>query len=436
MRMLLYNLLLPLVKLTGRVLARNNRKIARSFEARKDIRKRWAERLEAADEGLSTVWFHVSSAGEFLQARPVMDLLSEKYHGRIRIALTFYSPSGFDYYMKHDRARRNRSIFFVDYLPFDTPGDMRFCFDALSPDVIVYTKYEIWPNLVSTAARRGVRQVLLSAAVSGDSRMFSGAARWFFRPLYRAMDRIGAVSDEDSRRLAAFTGDRSRITVTGDVRFDQVVRRIDSPTAEIPRALRDDPRSIIIAGSTWPRDEEIVIPGFRELKQRSPDTLLVIAPHEPAPERVSQIMASLKREGMSGEALSGIEEKGPVKADVVIADGIGYLAELYTACDIAYVGGSWTSGIHNVLEPAVAGLPVFFGPKFGNAWEAGVLIEIGAAFPVTGPTDFAEKTLSLLSDRPALRKAGRAASDYIRNNTGASTRSLELIEDILWPVKD
>ncbi|HSG27950.1 MAG TPA: glycosyltransferase N-terminal domain-containing protein, partial [Candidatus Krumholzibacterium sp.] len=278
--------------------------------------------------------------------------------------------------------------------------------------------------------------VLLSAAISGGSRMFSGPAGWFFRPLYRSIDLIGAVSEEDSLRLAAFTGDSSRITVTGDVRFDQVVRRIDSPTAEIPRALRDDPRSIIIAGSTWPRDEEIVIPGFRKLKESFPDSLLVIAPHEPAPERISQIMASLKREGMSGEALSLMEETGPVKADIVIADGVGYLAELYTAGDIAYIGGSWTSGIHNVLEPAVAGLPVFFGPKFGNAWEAGVLMDIGAAFTVTGPADFAGKTLSLLSDRPALRKAGRTASDYIRNNTGASTRSLELIEEALWPVKD
>ncbi|HSG26890.1 MAG TPA: glycosyltransferase N-terminal domain-containing protein, partial [Candidatus Krumholzibacterium sp.] len=150
MRMALYNLLLPLIKLTARALAGNHRKIARSFEARRGIRKRWSGKLEGAGKGLATVWFHVSSAGEFLQARPVMDLLSDKYHERIRIALTFYSPSGFDYYMKHDRARRNRSIFFVDYLPFDTPGDMRFCFDTLSPDVIVYTKYEIWPNLVST----------------------------------------------------------------------------------------------------------------------------------------------------------------------------------------------------------------------------------------------------------------------------------------------
>jgi 3-deoxy-D-manno-octulosonic-acid transferase len=427
---LLYNILLPAAAVWARISARFNAKIAEGIEGRKGLRERWGRRAPLLDPAMKTVWFHVSSVGEFLQARPVMDLLAEKHGGSVQIALTFFSPSGMNYFEKHDRSARNPSLAFVDYLPIDTVSNVRFCLDTLKPDMIVYVKFDLWPNLITEAGKRGIPQILVSGTLSPSSKRLSGPARRFYGSLYSSLDAIAAISDEDAQRFSMHLGGDTEIVTAGDTRFDQVCQRIDTSTVKIPDAVLEDGRSLVIAGSSWPRDEAIVIPGFARILAGNPGTAMIIAPHEPTDARLAEIESALEEHGLDSVRLSALEsrDKG---THVIVADGVGYLAELYRAGDVAYVGGSWTTGVHNVMEPAVLGLPVFFGPKIDNSWEAGMLVRLGAGSVVRSPEEFAEGAGALLKDRALLETGGKKASEFIRSSCGAAPRCLALIEKYL-----
>ncbi len=429
--MAIYNLLLPVASAAFRIAAHFDAKIARTLNARKGLKERWLSKSAELDKSRPVVWFHVSSVGEFLQARPVMDILSKKIGPSLQIALTFYSPSGFEYYENSDRMGKTPSIRFVDYLPFDTLSNARFCLGCLNPDLVVYVKYDLWPNLVAESSKRNIRQLLLSGTLVDRKRHMSGITGNFYKNLYSMISVIASVSDMDSGLFKQYLHPGVRVVTTGDIRFDQVCIRIDNATVSIPEEILSCEKRFIIAGSSWPKDEALIIKGFRKLLGRFDDTGLIIAPHEPEPVRIEEIEQSLEKEGLSSVRLSLLESSRGIDTDVIIADGLGYLAELYKAGTIAYVGGSWTTGVHNVMEPAVCGLPVFFGPKIGNAWEAERLIELGAAEIVRNADEFAARAGRLLADQDLLERTGRSASSFIRNHTGASMVCTGLIEELL-----
>ena len=426
----LYNLLLPAAEMWAKVSAMFNDKIAEGIEGRKGLKKRWRENASALSPGKKTIWFHVSSVGEFLQARPVMDLLAERHGDSVQLALTFFSPSGINYFEKHDRSARNASIVFVDYLPIDTVSNARFCLETLKPDMIVYVKFDLWPNLILEAGGSGIRQILVSGTLSPSSKRLSGPAKRFYGALYSSLDAIAAISDEDAARFSKHLGKETEIVTAGDTRFDQVCQRIDSSTVRIPDPVLAEKRDLIIAGSSWPKDEAIVIPGFASILVQHPNTAMIIAPHEPTDSRLSEIESSLVENGLRSVRLSTLET-WDVETPVVIADGVGYLAELYRAGDMAYVGGSWTTGVHNVMEPAVLELPVFFGPKIDNSWEADMLVRLGAGKIVRSPEEFANEAGALLGDNSLLESLGNIASKFIRESCGAAPRCLDLIEKYL-----
>jgi 3-deoxy-D-manno-octulosonic-acid transferase len=218
------------------------------------------------------------------------------------------------------------------------------------------------------------------------------------------------------------------IISAGDTRFDQVCWRIDTSTVKLPDVLLTDERSFLIAGSTWPRDEEIVIPGFKLLLEKFPDTGLILAPHEPTPDRLVEVQRLLKKENLSFHLLSTLNDAGSINKPVVVADGVGYLAELYRTGCIVYVGGSFTTGVHNVMEPAVLGLPVLYGPRINNSYEARKLLELEAGRIVRTPVEFKDEAVKLLGDRELLKRRGETASQFIRNNCGASLHCVDLIE--------
>jgi 3-deoxy-D-manno-octulosonic-acid transferase len=423
----IYNLLLPAGAMYARLSARFNAKIAEGVEGRRGLMERWRAKASVLDRGKKTVWFHVSSVGEFLQAKPVMDLLAEKHGESMQIALTFFSPSGMNYFEKHDRSARNPILAFVEYLPLDTVRNMRFCLDNLRPDMLVFVKFDLWPNLIFESARSDIPILLVSGTLSPSSKRLKGPIRRFYGSVYSSLNAIAAISDEDAERFSDHTGKCTEIVTAGDTRFDQVCQRIDSSNVEIPESILGDARDLVIAGSTWPRDEAIVIPGFRALLRDRSGTAMVIAPHEPTSARLLEIERTLGDEGLKSMRLSRLDGWEP-DIPVVIADGVGYLAELYRAGDIAYVGGSWTTGVHNVMEPAVLSLPVLFGPRIDNSWEAGMLVRLGAGKIVRSPAEFARGCESLLDNRALLESLGEKASRFIRGSCGAALRCIELIE--------
>jgi 3-deoxy-D-manno-octulosonic-acid transferase len=426
-----YNLALPLISAGARAAARFNAKIAEGLEARKGYRPRFRNGARALAGPGPTVWFHVSSVGEFEQAKPVIDLLAERSAGRISIALTFYSPSGMNYFKRFDRSKRNPSIKFVDYLPIDTIGNMRFCLDTIDPDMLVYVKFDLWPNLIFEAASRGIPQILVSGTLSPGSKRLTAIARRFYGSLYAQLSAVAAISDEDAARFAVGAGGATEVVTAGDTRFDQVCNRIDTSATTPPDALLSDGRFYIIAGSTWPGDEAIVIPGFRRLLERHEGIGLILVPHEPTARRLEEIAAALENEMLDFRLYSQLGADSPPAEPVVVADGVGYLAELYRAGGAAYIGGSFSTGVHNVMEPAVLSLPLFFGPRIDNSFEARRLVEIGAGTIVETAGEFERQIGALLADRDLRADRGATAAAFIRNNCGAAVHCVDLIEKFL-----
>jgi 3-deoxy-D-manno-octulosonic-acid transferase len=431
LRLAAYNALLPAAALAARAAAPFNAKIAEGLRGREGFRNRWKEKASVIDRKGRLIWFHVSSVGEFEQAKPVMELLARNAGPSPDLALTFFSPSGMNYYERFDRSKRIPAIRFVEYLPVDTARNMRFCLDALRPDMIVYVKFDIWPNLVVEAARRGVPQILVSGTLSPGSRRLSSPVRSFYGGLFSMLDAIAAISAEDAGRFRALSRGAVEIVEAGDTRFDQVCRRIDASGATLPGGIAAAGRTWIVAGSTWPKDEEIVIPGFAALRRAHPEAGLIVVPHEPTGERLGAIGEALERARLPFRLLSSLKEAAGFAEPVVVADGIGYLAELYRAGAMAYVGGSFTTGVHNVMEPAVLKLPVFFGPRIGNSFEARELVRLGTAAILGTADDFARECGALLSDRKRLEEKGAAAARFIRNHCGAASRCVDLIEKYL-----
>lgn len=424
---MLYNAALPLAAIWARAASLFDEKIAEGLEARRGLRERWLEKSRRLEGGSTLIWFHVSSVGEFLQARPVIDGLQRRHGNDVRIALTFFSPSGMNYYERFDRSGGNPAVVFTDYLPVDTPSNARFCIETLRPDAIVYVKFDLWPNLIIEAHAAGVPQMLVSGTLSPGSRRLRMPAARFYGELYSRLDTIAAISEEDAERFRMHLRGRTRVVTAGDTRYDQVCERIDSSDVGIPRALSVEEADILIAGSTWPPDERLVVPAFSAIRESRPDTVLVVAPHEPVPPRLEEIEQLLDSEGLGHVRLSMLEGE-ELDVPVVIADGVGYLAELYRAGTIAYVGGSWTTGVHNVMEPAVLGLPVFFGPKIENSREAGGLTALGAGRVVEKPEELAGAVLHLLEDRALLRAAGENGRRFVRDGCGAASRCIDLVE--------
>ena len=427
----LYNAMLPAAALAARIAAPFNEKIAEGLKEREGFRSRWNEKAAGLARRGRLVWFHVSSVGEFEQAKPVMSLLAERQGPSFEMALTFFSPSGMHYYRTYDRSKGMSAIKFLEYLPIDTPGNVRFCLDTLKPDMLVFVKFDLWPNLLIEAARRDIPQVLISGTLSPGSRRLSPVARGFYGRLYAALSAVAAISAEDAERFRTGGTGAVEIVVAGDTRFDQVCRRIDGSTVKLPAAIAASGTTWIVAGSTWPRDEKIVIPGFAILRRSNPDVGLIVVPHEPTAPRIAEIRSALEASGLTHHCLSSLHDETKVTEPVLIADGVGYLADLYRSGAVAYVGGSFTTGVHNVMEPAVLGLPVLFGPRIDNSYEARRLVELGSGTIVKTAQDVAREIGALLANRRSLEEKGSAAARFIRNHCGAAPRCVDLIEKYL-----
>jgi 3-deoxy-D-manno-octulosonic-acid transferase len=423
--------MLPAAALAARLAAPFNAKIAEGLKEREEFRSRWSRKAATLVRGGPLVWFHVSSVGEFEQAKPVMGLLAERRGPSLEIALTFFSPSGMHYYQKYDRSKETSATNFVEYLPIDMPGNMRFCLDTLRPAMLVFVKFDLWPNLLIEAARRDIPQVLISGTLSPGSRRLSRIARGFYGRLYSTLSAVAAISEEDAERFRRGATGPVEIAVAGDTRFDQVCRRIDGSAVKLPAAIAAGGTTWIVAGSTWLRDEKTVIPGFAMLRRSNPDVGLIVVPHEPTGPRIGEIRRALEASGLAHQVLSSLRDETRVTEPVLVADGVGYLAELYRSGAIAYVGGSFTTGVHNVMEPAVLGLPVLFGPRIENSYEARRLVEAGSAAIVKTARDFARETGTLLADRRSLEAKGSVAAQFIRNHCGAASRCVDLIEKYL-----
>lgn len=406
--------------------ARGEGKLARGVRGRVGV----LERMEAwarahRDPARPLVWFHAPSVGEGLQARAVVQAFRAR-RPDAQVAYTFFSPSaeGFARTVRADVA---------DYLPLDLPGDVRRALDALRPSVLAFSKTDVWPVLTREARARGVRLAMLSGTLPAASSRLRGPARALLAPAYGRLDVVAAISPGDAERFGALGVPAQRRSVMGDARFDQVWARAAAvdPGADLLRPFGGYPGTTLVAGSTWPPDEERLVPAIAGIRASGHPVRLVLVPHEPTPEHLAHAAELLRRHGSSPVLLSEVEG-GAEPGETVLVDRVGVLGDLYALADVAYVGGGWgTAGLHSVLEPAAFGVPVIFGPRHANAREAGELVVAGGALALRADQPVGSQMYPLFHQRARRRAAGDAARAYVQAGLGAAERGAHIIERLL-----
>ncbi len=376
-----------------------------------------AERLKKAPSGYD-VWVHAASLGEFEQGRPLIERLRRE-HPEKKILLTFFSPSGYNVRKNYDKVDT------VAYLPFDTPAKVSRFLKAAKPKMAIFVKYEFWSNYLEQLNRSGVPTYIISAIFRPTQRFFRPGGDWA-RDALRQFTHL-YVQDESSRSLLAGIG-INNVTVAGDTRFDRVTDIMRTvKDVEVVESFIGGAPFTLIAGSSWPADEDVYVPWLKA----HPDVKAIIAPHEFDSERLEQLR---KRFGDKARLLSEIPQPSELKGDeqALIIDCFGLLSSLYRYGNLAYIGGGFGTGIHNINEAAVYGMPVVFGPKHQKFKEASDLIAEGGGFEVTGRESAAAVLDRLLQDHDACALAAKKAADYIKRNLGATDK----IYADLFPKKD
>lgn len=397
-------------------------KVVRALRARNGIRDRylgWGARQR--DPSRPLLWMHAPSVGEGLQARPVLELVRRR-HPEVQLAYTHYSPSA-------EAFARGLDVDFRDYLPFDSAADSRVALAALRPAALVFSKLDVWPTLTRLAAADGVRLGLVSATLAAQSSRRTRLAGALLHDAYAALDVVGAIDPADAARLADLGVRADRIVITGDTRYDQVWQRAQHVDRAKPVLARlASPRLTIVAGSTWPADEQALLPAFAALRRAGSIARLVIAPHEPTAAHLAPIERWAASEALSLARL----DNATAATDVVLVDRVGVLGDLYALAHVAFVGGGFHSaGLHSVLEPAAFGAPVLFGPRHTASRDAMFLIAHGGGRAVDGTPALVEALTLWLTDATDRAQASTCAATMVREGLGAAERSLAVLERLL-----
>lgn len=370
---------------------------------------------EKIDRNAKYIWFHASSLGEFEQGRPLIEKIKAE-HPEYKILLTFFSPSGYEVRKNYGGAD------VVCYLPFDTPYRVKKFLDLSKPVMAIFIKYEFWDNYLSELKRRNIPVYIVSAIFRKEQLFF----KWYggmYRKVLSYFTHI-FVQDDASRELLSKYG-VTNVSVFGDTRFDRV-QDVYKNTKQIPMVElfvnnnRSDNQLTMVAGSSWQQDEEVYLNYFNE----HPELKLIIAPHEIHKDHLMHIESMLKRPSIR---LSEATEKDIKGKSCLIVDSFGLLSSIYRYGDLAYIGGGFGAGIHNVLEAAVYGIPVIFGPKYQKFKEARDLLQVGGAFSITDEKAFESKMEELSTYRDLLEAAGAAAGDFVKSNIGATNRIIASI---------
>lgn len=375
------------------------------------------------------IWVHAPSVGEGLQARAVIESLRH-LRSNVEIIFTHFSPSA-------EALAKSMPAEIAGYLPWDAPGAMHEALHVLRPELVVFTKTEVWPTLSRLAAERGIATALIGATLPATSSRTGRLARALLRPSYARLQQIHAVTAADRDRFLQLGARETVLEVTGDPGIDSAAARAlaADPTASWLHPFLAAPAPTVVAGSTWPADEAVLVPALRQVRERVPGLRLIIAPHEPTPAHVAALHVTLGADGWRVASLTEVEKQGLSHGgpDAIVVDRVGVLAPLYTAGTVAVVGGGFhDAGLHSVLEPAAAHLPVVFGPRHHNAIAAADLVARGGAAEVPDASTMADVLRRWLTDADARAEAADAAAGYITAHRGAAERSarrlLELID--------
>jgi 3-deoxy-D-manno-octulosonic-acid transferase len=382
-------------------------------------------------DGDESIWIHAVSVGEALTARALLPDLRQRYPG-LRIFMSTTTLSG-----QQIARTRLPDVDAVFFLPFDLPPFVNRTLRLVRPRLFIMMETEIWPNLLHGCRRRGVKTMLVNGRISSRSYPRYRMVRPFFRRVLADVDRFCMQSEESARRIIQMGADPARVVVTGSLKFESLESPAVTAGRGASRVLRffriSSSRPVLIAASTLKGEEPAVLAAFVAVRRTAPNALLIIAPRKP--ERFGETEALARGEGLRVVRRSALPVDAEPRADVVVLDTIGELAHLFQVADVVFVGGSLVDhGGHNVLEPAVHGKPIVFGPHMQNFAEiAETFLNNRAALEVRDARELGEVCVRLIGDPVERARLGAAARALVEANRGARPRTLEAIDQLLPP---
>ncbi len=400
---ILYNILLKLVEFLLPASSNLSKKMKFFVEGRKQVFPVLKNKIKADDK---IIWVHAASLGEFEQAVPVIEMLRKEFP-QFKVLVTFFSPSGYEN-KKHSKLAE-----IITYLPLDTAQNAEKFLDITQPELVFFIKYDLWPNYLKALKTRKIRTFLISGAFRDNQYFFKNYGSWMRKSL-ESFEHF-FVQDQLSKDLLNSIG-FTNVSISGDTRFDRVSRQIqyNNKLEFLEDFLQNN--LCIVAGSTWPEDEALLIDYINE----APDNVkFIIAPHEIKPEKIDKLKNTLHKKAIRYSEIEGKELR---TFEVLLIDTIGILSKIYSYASIAYVGGAaGKTGLHNILEPATFGVPIVIGQNFKKFPEAIKLEQLAGLYPVSSKEELALIFNKFLTENNFRVKAGMIAEHYINSNTGATT---------------
>ena len=406
---IIYNIAIGLTELILKFIALFNHKIKLGVDGRSHTFSILENSIQATD---NCIWFHCASLGEYEQGLPVFREIRNLYNNH-KIILTFFSPSGYE-------IRKNTEVAdIVLYLPIDTKQNAKRFVNQVNPELTVFVKYDIWPNYLNELKKVNRRAILISALFRKNQSYF----KWygsFIRDTLFAFEHI-FTQDEKSKKLLE-TIDYKNTSVSGDTRFDRVYSQLEQNNSLNFVSEFKAENLCFVAGSTWPEDVDILVDYINTSTHK---TKFIIAPHNIKPAQIQKLKQSIKK-----KTILFSEKEGALLHDfqVLIVDTIGLLSKIYFYADIAYVGGAiGTTGLHNILEPAVFGVPIIIGHNHKKFPEASRMIENAGVLEIKNSEEFKLIMSRLCEDTAFLSSLGNKNSNFIKKNTGAVVQIIDYL---------
>ena len=369
------------------------------------------------DKNQNYIWFHVASLGEYEQGLPVMEEIKAKYP-EYKLLLTFFSPSGFE-------IRKNNKIADVTiYLPLDTKRNVKRFLDLVQPKMVFFIKYEFWPNYLFELKNRNIPTYLISGIFRKNQLFF----KWyggFYRKALLSFDHFFVQNQASAQLLQSINFNNS--TVNGDTRFDRVAQIVErAKPLDFIETFKNNTTTIVI-GSSWINDEAIYLPYLNNSK----NIKFIIAPHNIKEEEITRLIAKIDKKTVR---YTNYKTEDLKNTDVFIIDTIGILTQIYAYADIAYVGGGFKTGLHNILEPATYGTPVVIGPNYSKFQEAKDLVALGSCLVVNNKEELSATFKRLISDDNYRKELGTKNQEFILKNKNATKIVMEFIRNKILSV--
>jgi 3-deoxy-D-manno-octulosonic-acid transferase len=387
-----------------------NTKLKQGVKGRKETFQKLESTIKQNDK---TFWFHCASLGEYEQGLPVFEALKIK-HPNYKIVLSFFSPSGYEV------RKKTKLADVVVYLPLDTKANAKRFLDLVHPDYIIFVKYDIWPNILLEIKKRQLNAILISAVFRDNQSFF----KWYGGFMKSALFGFKHIFTQEANSKTLLNSiNYQHTSISGDTRFDRVSNQltVDNSVSFIETFKND--KLCIVFGSTWPEDDKLYL-DFINSKSNQ-DIKFIIAPHNIKASYTASLHSQLKLKTIS---FSKMNTKDLADYSVFIMDTIGYLSKVYSYADLAYVGGAaGSTGMHNILEPAVFGIPILIGKNYDKFPEAKNLIKIGGVTSVSTSKAFETTVNEFILNNTLREKQGNINKDFIQKNRGAVIQILNYI---------